>query len=87
MEREPLIAELKQLIISELDLRARTPSDIGDDALLFGGGLGLDSLDALQLATAIEERYHVVLPSGDEARPVFASVASIADFVLRSSVE
>ncbi|MBK7586567.1 MAG: hypothetical protein IPI67_41065 [Myxococcales bacterium] len=71
-------------MVEELDLRDHTPEDIGDDAPLFGAGLGLDSLDALQLAMAIEERFGVRLPEGEAARPVFASVSALAGEVARS---
>ena len=76
--------EIKQLIVRELNLEGRTPDELDDKAPLFGDGLGLDSLDALQLAMAIEEKYEVKLPEGDEVRPIFASVASLADFVART---
>jgi acyl carrier protein len=54
---------------------------IEDDAPLFGAGLGLDSLDALQLAMSIEEKLGVRIPEGEEARLVFRSVRSIAEYV------
>jgi acyl carrier protein len=69
---------LKALMISELNLANKTPNDIVDDAPLFGAGLGLDSLDALQLAMAIEEKFGVKIPEGDAARSIFASVDAIA---------
>jgi acyl carrier protein len=81
MESQSLKLEIKQLLITELDLRGKTEADISDDAPLFGAGLGLDSLDALQIAAALEERYGITIPEGDEARTVFASVASIASHV------
>ncbi|GMV12300.1 MAG: hypothetical protein HS104_15225 [Polyangiaceae bacterium] len=83
MDHENLKRSIKQLIIDELDLRDRTLDDIEDEAPLFGSGLGLDSLDALQLAMAIEERFGVRLPEGEAARPVFASVAALAREVER----
>jgi acyl carrier protein len=70
--------------LEELDLRGKTEQDIDDAAALFGEGLGLDSLDALQLAMAIEERFGVKVPEGDGAREVFASVQALAEFVERS---
>jgi len=76
--------QLKQLIVEELDLRDRRPEEIGDDTPLFGSGLGLDSLDALQLAMAVEERFGVRLPEGEAARPVFASVATLAAHIRQS---
>ena len=85
MERETLKLEIKRLLIAELDLRGKTEVDILDEAPLFGGGLGLDSLDALQIAAALEERFGVNIPEGDEARAVFASVDAIAAHVLAST--
>ncbi len=84
MDRAQLVEQIKELIVRELDLRNKSPNDIGDDQQLFGGGLALDSLDALQLAVALEERFKVKLPEGDAAREVFASVATIATFILKS---
>ena len=84
MDRVALRTQIKELIIRELNLEGKTPAELDDDAPLFGAGLGLDSLDALQLAMAIEERYQVLLPEGDAVRPIFASVAAIADFVART---
>ncbi len=80
-----LRSEIKGLIVTELNLVGRDPSTIGDDAPLFGeGSLGLDSLDALQLAMSLEERFGVRVPEGEEARPVFRSVAALAEFVERA---
>ena len=84
MSPAQLRAELKRLIVTELNLKGRDPESIEDDAPLFGGGLGLDSLDALQLAMSIEEQLGVRLPEGDEARRVFQSVATIADHVAKA---
>jgi acyl carrier protein len=83
MDTAPLRAELKQLIVSELNLKGREPESIEDDAPLFGGGLGLDSLDALQLAMSIEEKMGVRIPEGDEARAIFRSVRAIAEHVAK----
>ena len=85
MDQAALRRTIKELVIGELHLEGKRPDDIDDDAPLFGGGLGLDSLDALQLAMAIEEKFGVKLPEGDAARPVFASIASLAEFVARSA--
>jgi acyl carrier protein len=82
MDTARLKSEIKSLIVAELNLQGRDPSSIDDDAALFGdaaGGLGLDSLDALQLAIGIEERFGVRIPEGDEARPIFRSVSAIAE--------
>jgi len=73
--------ELKALIVRELNLQGRDPATIDDEAPLFGEGLGLDSLDALQLAMSIEEHFKVRIPEGKEARPIFRSIASLAEFI------
>lgn len=82
MDRDAARTQLKELMISELNLEGKTPADIDDAAPLFGEGLGLDSLDALQLAMAIEENFGVQVPEGEAARPVFASVDALVDFIL-----
>jgi acyl carrier protein len=81
MALEALKREIKELLIEALDLRAKRPEDIGDDMALFGDGLKLDSLDALQLAVAIEERYGCEIPDGEEGKRIFASVNAIAGYV------
>ncbi len=77
--------KLKEIIISELNLEGKAPADIDDEAALFGEGLGLDSLDALQLAMAIEENFGVQVPEGDEARVIFASVNALVDHIVKQS--
>ncbi len=79
--------ELKELMVTELNLEGKSPDDIDDGAPLFGEGLGLDSLDALQLAMSIEERFGVRIPEGDEARPIFASVNAIVAHIVRVKSE
>jgi acyl carrier protein len=81
MNEAELKRQIKELIVGELDLRHRSPHDIGDDEPLFGQGLGLDSLDALQLAMAIEERFGVKIPEGEQARSIFASVSALASHI------
>jgi acyl carrier protein len=80
--------DLKALIVKELNLEGRDPATIQDTAQLFGPSqegqapsLGLDSLDALQLAMSIEEKFGVRIPEGPEARSIFASVDAIAAYV------
>ena len=79
-----LKSRIKRALIEELDLRGKTEADIDDAAPLFGEGLGLDSLDALQLAMAIEERFATQIPEGEAGRAVFASVDAIAEFLVRA---
>lgn len=86
-DADGLVARIKQALIEELDLRGKTAADIDQTAPLFGAGLGLDSLDALQLAMAIEERFGVAVPEGEEGRSIFASVDAIADFLRSRGVD
>lgn len=82
MPSQELTTELKALLVAELNLAGRDPAAIADDAPLFGeGGLGLDSLDALQIAMLVEEKFGIRVPEGDEARPIFRSVGSLAAFI------
>ena len=85
MASETVRKKLKELIITELNLEGKTPDDIDDGAPLFGEGLGLDSLDALQLAMVIEEHFGVQIPEGDEARPIFMSVDSLVAYIDKES--
>lgn len=74
--------EIKQLIIETLNLEEMTPSDIDSEAPLFGDGLGLDSIDALELGLAIKNKFEVVLSSeNEETKKHFYSVATLANFV------
>lgn len=84
MDQKTLTEAIKRLMIEELDLRGKAPDDIDELAPLFGAGLGLDSLDALQLAMAVEERFGVAVPEGEPGRAVFASVRALAEFVGRA---
>lgn len=79
---EALEAEIKALIVEALALEDVEPDEIETDAPLFVEGLGLDSIDALELAMALEERYGVTIEDDPEANQrIFASVASLAGFV------
>lgn len=77
-----LIEELKQLIITSLDLEDVTPADIDSKAPLFGDGLGLDSIDALELGVAIQKKYQVKLDANSaDTREHFHSVENLAKFI------
>ena len=74
--------EIKQLIIDVLQLEDVTPADIDAEAPLFVDGLGLDSIDALELGVAIQKRYGIILSaSSDENRRHFASVRALTSLV------
>ena len=79
---EQLHAELKKLIIDALFLEDISVDDIETDAPLFGEGLGLDSIDALELGLAIKKQYNVVINADDtKIREHFASVANLAKYI------
>ena len=76
-----LLSELKSRIIESLRLQDLTPEQISDDAPLFGAGLGLDSIDALELVVMLENHYGIVIKDIEEGRPAFQSVRALAAFV------
>ena len=78
---EELITKLKTEIISQLNLEDKTPADINADSPLFGDGLGLDSIDALELIVLLEKNYGLKLDSPEDGKTVFYSVKSIAEFI------
>ena len=78
---EDLVLELKKLIINTLKLEDIAPGDIENDAPLFGEGLGLDSIDALELVVALEKIYNVFIPDSEVGKKVFRSVNALAEFV------
>jgi acyl carrier protein len=76
---ESVRSDVKRTIVEALMLEDVDPMSIVDDAPLFGEGLGLDSIDALELAIAIDKRYGVKIEAGDERnREIFRSVATLA---------
>ena len=76
-------ARIKQIIIEQLNLDGLSQDDIGDDDLLFGEGLGLDSVDALELVVALEKEFGVKIEGEDATREAFTSVATLTEFVNR----
>ena len=78
---EELILELKKQIIEALSLEEMTPENIDSDAPLFGEGLGLDSIDALELIVLMDKNYGIKLKNPSVAKDVFKSVNVMAKFV------
>lgn len=77
-----LSTEIKQLIINTLNLEDLTPDQIDDNAPLFGEGLGLDSIDALELGLALKSKYSIVLsPESEDTKKHFYSVVSLVGFI------
>ena len=81
MNNETLKAELKQLIIDTLKLEDIQPEEIKDAEPIFGGGLGLDSIDALELVVALEKTYGVIIEDEEVGKQAFASVDALALFI------
>ena len=74
--------DVKKLIIERLKLEEIAVEDIDTDAPLFGEGLGLDSIDALELVIGLEKEYGVSIPDADVGREVFQSVRTIAQYIV-----
>jgi len=88
MDRTTLRSEVKELLVSGLRL-TMGPEEILDDAPIFGQsedgqGLGLDSIDALELVVLVEERFDVAIVDEDVGKRAFASVAALADFIVEA---
>ena len=78
---DPLHAHLKKLIVETLKLEDIAPADIPDNEPLVGGGLSLDSIDALELVVKIEKEFGIKIASSEESRAALASVAALAVYI------
>jgi acyl carrier protein len=76
-----LKTKLKELLIERLKFEDMTPDDIGDDDALFAGGLGLDSIDALEIVVMLETEFGIKVKNESSARDYFRSVSTLAEFV------
>jgi len=78
---EDLKTKLKEQIIEQLNLEGYNVSDIKDDMSLFGDGLGLDSIDALELIVLLENNYNIKITNPEEGKSVFNSINSMANYI------
>lgn len=78
---ETLALELKKQLIEALNLEEMTPADIDTDAPLFGEGLGLDSIDALEIILILEKNYGIRLANPADAKPIFYSVRTLVEYI------
>ncbi|MBL0310755.1 MAG: acyl carrier protein [Bacteroidetes bacterium] len=76
-----LIATLKAQIVEQLNLKHIKPENIGNDEPLFAEGLGLDSIDALELIVLLQQKYGIKLVNPEDGPKIFTSVKSIADYI------
>ena len=78
---DELILELKNEIIKVLNLEDVKPENITDDEMLFGEGLGLDSIDALELIVLLEKNYGIKLKDPSQGKEIFKSVRTMAEYI------
>ncbi len=81
MERDELKRSLKKLLIDGLRLSDMRPEDIEDAAPIFVEGLGLDSVDALELVVLVEEKFNIQIPDEDVGKRAFASIDALTEYV------
>jgi acyl carrier protein len=81
MDRDRVRTEVKELLVTGLRLQIPV-AEIADDVPIFGEGLGLDSIDALELVVLVEEQFRVSIPDEDVGRKALASVNALVDFIL-----
>jgi len=82
LDRNELKLRLKRMLIEGLRLEDKRPEDIVDGEPIFVEGLGLDSIDALELVVLVEENFRVTIPDEDVGKSAFASIDALADFIL-----
>ena len=75
------MADLKEQIVAQLNLQDVKPQDIGNDEPLFKDGLGLDSIDALELIVLLQQEYKIKLSNAEEGPKVFHSVRTMAEYI------
>ncbi len=80
---DELILELKQKIVEALNLEDVKPEDIDENAALFGDGLGLDSIDALELIVLLDKTYGIRLAAPKEGREIFRSIRTMAEYITK----
>jgi acyl carrier protein len=84
---DKLMADLKEQIVDQLKIKNIKPEDIGNDEPLFGAGLGLDSLDVLELIVLMKQKYKLRLAKPEDGPMVFRSVKSMAEYIEKHQVQ
>ena len=75
------VEKLKEILVKDMNLEELTPGDIDENAPLFGEGLGLDSLDAVELVVVVQKRFGIDIQNMNEAKTAFQSVRSLASYI------
>jgi len=78
---DKLMSDLKKQIVEQLNLQDINPEEIGDDQALFVEGLGLDSIDALELIVLLQQHYNIKISNADEGPKVFRTVRTMAEYI------
>jgi acyl carrier protein len=81
MNMEQLMTDLKKQLVEVLNLKHLKPEDIKDDQPLFAGGLGLDSIDALELIVLLQQKHNTKIASAQEGPGIFKSVRTMAEYI------
>lgn len=84
---DKLMSDLKSQIVAQLNLQDIKPEDIGDDQPLFVDGLGLDSIDALELIVLLQQEYKIKLSNADEGPKVFRTVRTMAEYIIANQAQ
>jgi acyl carrier protein len=82
MDKQELTETVKKQVIQALNLEGMTPEDIVTEAPLFGEGLGLDSIDALELIVLMEKNYGIKISTAEEGKKVFYSIQSMVETIM-----
>jgi acyl carrier protein len=82
MDKQELIAKLKVEVIEQLNLEDIEPDEIEADSPLFGEGLGLDSIDALELIVLLEKNYGLKIEDPKDGKKIFHSIETMADYII-----